>query len=188
MAKLISTAMTSLDGYVADTEGNFDWHPMDAELHQYVNDALRSVGTYLLGRRMYESMLYWENPPVGDLGPDYMRDYAKIWRGVDKIVYSTTLQEPSSARTRIERSFDVAAVRELKSVSPHDLSISGPHLAAHALRAGLIDEINLYVAPVIIGGGNAALPDGLRAQLTLVHERRFANGVVLMSYGINTVT
>lgn len=184
MAKLISTAMTSLDGYVADTEGNFDWHPMDAELHQYINDTLRPVGTYLLGRRMYESMLYWENPPAADMEPDYMRDYAEMWRGVDKIVYSTTLAAPSSARTRIERSFDAEAVRELKSSSAHDLSISGPHLAAHALRAGLVDEVHLYVAPVIVGGGNASLPDGLRADLTLRQEQRFANGVVLISYGI----
>ena len=182
MAKLIFSAITSLDGYVADQQGNFDWAAPDEELHSFVNEMERPIGTYLYGRRMYEIMLYWENPPALDREPECVRDYAAIWQAARKIVYSTTLTNATSAATSVERVFDPAAVNELKASSARDMSIGGPHLAAAALRAGLVDECHLFVTPVIIGGGNAALPDGFRSDLALLGERRFASGVVLLSY------
>ena len=184
MAKLHYSAITSLDGYVADRDGNFDWAAPDEEVHRFVNDHERAIGTYLLGRRMHETMVFWEDPP--DLGaePDVIRDFAAIWKRAAKVVYSTTLATVSNTSTRIERAFDPAAVRELKASSAQDLSIGGPRLAAAALRAGLVDECQLILAPVIIGEGNAALPDGLRADLTLLDERRFASGFVALSYRV----
>ncbi|KRC61475.1 deaminase [Agromyces sp. Root81] len=182
MAELSCTGITSLDGYVNDASGGFDWSAPDAEVHAFINDLEREIGTYLFGRRMYEVMRVWE-----ELGDDpstspIERDYAAIWRGADKIVYSTTLAEVSTPRTRLERTFDVDAVRRMKSEASRDLSIAGPTLAAEAIRAGLVDEIGLFVTPVIVGGGTRLLPDGVRLDLELVDERRFASGVVFLRY------
>jgi dihydrofolate reductase len=181
VAKLIYTAITSLDGYVADAEGNWDWSAPDDEVHTVVNDLERETGTYLLGRRMYEVLVAWETMET-EGEPQSIADYAEIWRDTDKIVYSRSLEEASSGRTRIESEFDVDAVRALKDSAERDIGIGGPTLAAQALAAGLVDECNLFVSPVVVGGGTRALPDGLRWDLELVGERRFANGVVLLRY------
>ena len=179
MADLVYGAITSLDGYVADRQGRWDWSVPDAEVHAFVNDMMRPVGTHLYGRRMYEVLVAWET--IDDPEP-LMRDFAEIWRGAEKIVYSTTLQDVSSARTRIERAFDVEAVRELKRSSERDVTIGGPQLAAQAFAAGLVDRVQLILSPVIVGGGTRALPGGVRADLELVDERRFSNGAVHLDY------
>jgi dihydrofolate reductase len=179
MADLIYSAIASLDGYVADENGSWDWSMPDHEVHAHVNDALRPVGTHLYGRRMYEVLVAWET--MDDPDP-IMRDYAEIWRGAEKIVYSSTLEQVSSARTRIERAFDPDAVRELKRTAGADLSIGGPELAALALKAGLVDDLHLLLSPVIVGGGTRALPDGVRLDLELVDERRFSDGAVHLRY------
>jgi dihydrofolate reductase len=181
MARLIYSAIASLDGYIEDEQGRFDWAKPDAEVHSFVNDLERPVGTYLLGRRMYEVMVYWETVALED-APPYIREFAEIWRAADKIVYSRTLEAVSSARTRIERDFDPEAVRQLKAASERDLSVGGPELAAHAFRAGLIDEVQLLLTPIAVGGGKRSLPAGVRVELELVDERRFASGVVHLSY------
>jgi dihydrofolate reductase len=185
MAKLIYSAITSLDGYVADAEGRFDWSAPDEEVHAFVNDLERTVGTYLYGRRMYEVMAAWETISTGAGQPPSIRDYAEIWRAADKIVYSRTLEDVASARTRIERDFDPEAVRELKASAGADLSVGGPHLAARALEAGLVDECHLFLNPVVVGGGNQAFPDGLRLELELLGERRFGNGVVHVHHRVS---
>jgi len=185
MAKLIYSAITSLDGYVADKNGNFDWAAPDEEVHTFVNDLERPVGTYLYGRRMYEVMVYWEAAPAADQPPS-VRDFAEIWKSADKIVYSKTLQTASSARTRIERDFDPESVRHMKATSERDITVGGPDLAAQAIRAGLVDEFQLFVAPVMIGGGKQSLPDDVRLDLELVDERRFASGVVHLRYRTST--
>lgn len=185
MARLIYSAITSLDGYVSDAHGGFDWAAPDDEVHAFVNDLERPVGTYLYGRRMYEVMSYWETTP--DAGP-VIRDYAAIWRAADKVVYSRTLESASTERTRIERDFDVAAVRGMKESASADISVGGPHLAGAALRAGLVDEVHLFLAPVIVGGGNRALPDGVRLDLELVEEKRFGGGVLFAGYRVGTRT
>ncbi|HKT01038.1 MAG TPA: dihydrofolate reductase family protein [Rugosimonospora sp.] len=182
MARLICTALTSLDGYIADEHGNFDWAAPDSEVHAFVNDLERPIGTYLYGRRLYETMVYWETGPAEPDQPPPVLDYAKLWRAADKIVYSTTLAAASSARTRIERTFDPGAVRAMKDAADRDLSIGGSALAAHAFRAGLVDEVRLLVSPVIVGGGNRFLPDRLRVDLHLRDERRFDSGVVYLRY------
>jgi dihydrofolate reductase len=179
MANLIYAAITSLDGYVADTDGKWDWSVPDREVHAVVNELEARSGTHLYGRRMYDVLKAWETMESDE--PE-MRDYARIWQGADKIVYSRTLQSPSSERTRIEREFSPDAVRALKASAERDLTIGGPELAAEAIRAGLVDELHLFVSPVVVGGGQAALPDGVRWDLELVGERRFANGVVYMHY------
>jgi dihydrofolate reductase len=179
MGKLIYSAITSLDGYVADEDGRFDWAEPDEEVHTFLNDLERPVGTYLYGRRMYEVLAAWET--IDDPTP-HIRDFAEIWRAADKVVYSGTLATPSSARTRIEREFDPEAVRQLKAAAGHDLSVGGPNLAAHAFRAGLVDECQLFLAPIVVGGGNQALPDDVRVRLELLDERRFGNGVVFLRY------
>jgi dihydrofolate reductase len=182
MAKLIYSAIASLDGYVADADGAFEWAAPDDEVHAYVNDLERPIGTYLYGRRMYETMVYWETV---DTGPDQAspaRDFAEIWRKADKVVYSTTLETASSARTRIERNFDPDAVRELKGNAARDITIGGATLAGEALRAGLVDECHLFLTPIIVGGGTPALPDGVRIPLELLDERRFGAGVVYLRY------
>jgi dihydrofolate reductase len=184
MAKLIYSAITSLDGYVADEHGNFDWSAPDEEVHAFVNDLERPVGTYLYGRRMYDVMRYWETAPTsGDESPA-VRDFAGIWQAADKIVYSRTLEAVSSAKTRLERDFDPEAVRQLKASADRDLSVGGPSLAGQALEAGLVDEIHLFLNPVLVGGGNPALPDGVPAQLELLDERRFGRGVVHLHYRV----
>jgi dihydrofolate reductase len=181
MAKLIYAAITSLDGYVADRDGSFDWAAPDEEVHAFVNELQRPIGTYLYGRRMYEVMAAWETMPTVD-EPPVMKDYAEIWQAADKIVYSTTLDAVSSARTRIERNFDADAVRQLKAASDSDLSVGGSRLAAHVIEAGLVDEYHLFLAPVVVGGGTRALPDGVRLSLELLDERRFRSGFVHLHY------
>ena len=182
MAKLIYSALASLDGYVADEDGNFDWAKPSEEVHAFVNDLERPVGTHLYGRRMYEVMAYWETVETFADLPPFARDYAKIWQAADKIVYSRTLAEVSSARTRIERDFDIDAVRHLKATADRDISVGGPDLAAQAIEAGLVDELHLFLAPVVVGGGKPSLPDKVRLELELLDERRFANGVVHLHY------
>jgi dihydrofolate reductase len=182
MAKLIYSAIASLDGYVADEDGKFDWAAPDEEVHSFVNDLERPVGTYLYGRRMYEVMVYWENAHTVADEPPVAQDYAEIWRAADKIVYSKTLKSVSSASTRIEQDFDPEAVRELKARAERDISVGGPDLAAQAIRAGLVDEYQLFVTPIVVGGGTQALPDDVRVELELLDERRFGNGVVYLRY------
>lgn len=182
MARLIYSAITSLDGYVEDADGGFEWAAPDAEVHAFVNDQERDVGTYLYGRRMYDTMRFWQDPP--DLGeePPEFQDFAQIWQAADKVVYSTTLSEPSTPRTRVERDFDPASVRQLKDRATSDVSVGGATLAGAALRAGLVDEVHQIVTPVVVGGGLSWLPDGLRLGLELLSERRFGNGVVHLAY------
>jgi dihydrofolate reductase len=184
MARLIYSAIASLDGYVADEDGRFDWAAPDDEVHAFVNDQERPIGTYLYGRRMYEVMQAWET--MDTPAPSVERDFAQIWRAADKVVYSTTLEAVPTARTRLERRFDPDAVRELKATAERDLSIGGPHLAAAALRAGLVDECQLYLSPVVVGGGTRALPDGVRAPLELLGEHRFGSGVVHLRYRVGS--
>ncbi len=181
MAKLIYSAIESLDGYIADEDGNFDWAEPDEEVHTFVNDLERPVGTYLYGRRMYEVMKAWETLDVAG-EPPFVQDFAAIWREADKIVYSRTLEAASSAKTRIERDFDPKAVRQLKASASTDITIGGPGLASEAIRGGLVDELHLLVAPVVVGGGTPSLPDGVRLQLELLNERRFGNGMVFLRY------
>jgi dihydrofolate reductase len=176
----------SLDGYVADRDGNFDWAAPDEEVHRFVNDLERPVGTYLLGRRMYETLQYWEDPPGLADEPPVIQDFAAIWRSADKVVYSKTLANPSTAKTRIEREFDPDAVSRMKAAASRDITVGGPHLAAEAMRAGLVDEYHLIVYPVVVGGGNRALPDDVRLQLELVDERRFRGGAVHLHYRQST--
>jgi len=185
MAKLIYSAITSLDGYVADQHGNFDWAEPDEDVHAFVNELQRSVGTCLLGRRMYEVLVVWETLDTAD-EPRVMQDFAALWRAADKIVYSRTLDAVSSARTRIEREFDIDAVRRMKATATGDMSVAGPNLAAQAIAAGLVDEYHLFVNPVVVGGGNAALPDNVRVDLELIDERRFGSGVVYLRYRAQT--
>jgi dihydrofolate reductase len=179
MAKLIYSAITSLDGYVADENGNFDWAEPDAEVHTFINDLQRPVGTYLYGRRMYEVMVAWETLALADQ-PPFMQDFAEIWQAADKIVYSKTLETVSSARTRIERDFDPEAVRQMKAA--HDLSVSGPDLAAQAIRAGLVDEWHVFVAPIVVGGGTRLFPNDVRLNLELLDQRRVASGTAHLHY------
>jgi dihydrofolate reductase len=181
MARLIYSTISSLDGYVADEEGKFGWAAPDEEVHAFVNDLERPIGTHLYGRRMYEVLVAWETMDTTD-EPPVMGDYAEIWRGADKVVYSRSLESPSSARTRIEREFDPEAVRQMKASADRDLSVGGPELAAQALRAGLVDECHLLLSPVLVGGGKQSLPDDVRLKLELLDERRFANGVVHLHY------
>ena len=185
MAKLVYTAITSLDGYVNDASGGFDWAAPNEQVHAFVNDLERRIGTYLLGRRMYEVMAVWETWDVAG-EPAVVQDYAQVWRAADKVVFSTTLDAVTTARTRLERAFDPEAVRELKESAAQDVGVGGPHLAAQALRAGLVDEIHLLLTPVVVGGGTRALPDGVRLDLELVDERRFDSGVVHLHYEVRT--
>jgi dihydrofolate reductase len=179
VAKLIYSAIASLDGYVADEAGEFDWAAPDEEVHAFVNDLERPAGTYLYGRRMYEVMAAWETMPLAGQ-PPAMRDFAEIWRAADKIVYSRTLEAAASERTRIEREFDPDSVRRLKATAGRDLSVGGPELAGQTLEAGLVDELHLFLVPVVVGGGKRALPDGVRLELELLDERRFGNGTVYL--------
>jgi dihydrofolate reductase len=181
MAKLIYFTLASLDGYIADTDGKWGWAEPDEEVHAFVNDLERSVGTYLFGRGMYEVMIAWENLELADQ-PSVIQDYAEIWHAADKIVFSRTLESVSSARTRLEREFDLEAVRRLKEEAEHDLAVAGPGLAGQAIRAGLVDEYHLFLAPVIVGGGKRMFPDDVRVDLELRDERRFANGFTFLGY------
>ena len=187
MANLIYSAIASLDGYVADGDGNFDWAAPDEEVHSFVNELERPVGTYLYGRRIYDVMVYWETADTpADQSPSPERDFAEIWKAADKIVYSKTLEQAASARTRIEREFDPEAARRLKASAERDLSVGGPDLAAQAIKAGLVDELHLFVTPIIVGGGTPSLPDGVRVKLELLDERRFGSGVVYLQYRTST--
>ena len=186
MAKLIYSAITSLDGYVADEDGNFDWAAPDEEVHAFVNDLERSVGTYLNGRRLYEVMVYWETALALPDQPSVIQDYAGIWQAADKIVYSKTLETVSSSRTRIERDFDPEAVRQMKAVAGRDISVGGPDLAAQAIKAGLVVEYHLFLTPILVGGGNQSLPSNVRLELELLDERRFGSGVVHLHYRTRT--
>src|SRR5262245_61640486 len=170
----------SLDGYVEDKSGRFDWAAPDEEVHAFVNELERPIGTHLYGRRMYETMVYWETAHTAADEPPVILDYAAIWQAADKVVYSRTLDEPASARTRIERDFDPEAIRQLKEAG--DISVGGPELAAQAFAAGLVDEIQLFVVPVVVGGGKQALPDGIHLQLELLDERFFGSGTVYLRY------
>jgi dihydrofolate reductase len=186
MAKLIYSAITSLDGYVADEHGKFDWARPDEEVHSFANDLDRPIGTHLYGRRMYEVMRVWETADTFADESRAMQDYADIWQAADKVVYSKTLDAVSSARTRIEREFDPDAVRQLKASAERDLGVGGPDLAAQAIKAGLVDELHLLISPVVVGGGNRALPDHVHLDLELLDERRFGNGVVHVHYRTRT--
>ena len=186
MAKLIYSTQSSLDGYINDDQGKFDWAAPDEEVHTFFNELERPVGTYLYGRRMYEVMRYWQDPDKQEVPADHIRDYAEIWQGADKVVYSRTLDSAPTPRTRIESEFDPTAVREMKDSADADLSVGGPHLAAEALRAGLVDELHQVLDPVIVGGGTAWLPGGLRLNLELLDERRFAGGAVHLHYAIRS--
>jgi dihydrofolate reductase len=180
--KLIYSAITSLDGYVADRDGNFDWAMPDEEVHAFVNELERPVGTYLYGRGMYDVMAAWEHPETLPEQSPLMADYAAIWQAADKIVYSRTLEGVAGARTRIEREFDPETVRRMKEAADRDITVGGSELAAQAIAAGLVDEYHLFLNPVVVGGGKRALPDGVRVDLELVDERRFGNGVVHLHY------
>jgi dihydrofolate reductase len=182
MAKLIYSAIASLDGYVADEDGNFDWAVPDEEVHAFINDLDRPVGTYLYGRRMYETMVGWETDHTLADQSLLMRDFAEIWQAANKIVYSKTLEAVSTARTRIERDFDPEAVRQMKAVAGRDLIVGGPKLAAQAFKAGLVDELHLFVAPMVVGGGKRSLPNEVRLKLELLDERHFGSGMVYLYY------
>ena len=186
MAKLIYSALTSLDGYISDEKGNLDWAEPDEEVHTFVNDLERSAGTYLYGRGMYAVMVAWETLPTTADQPPFINDYAQIWQAADKIVYSRTLPTVSSARTRLERDFDLGALRQLKATVQRDLTIGGPSLAAQALEAGLVDECRLFITPIVVGGGKQFLPNHINLKLDLLDERRFGNGVIFLRYRIRT--
>jgi dihydrofolate reductase len=188
MAKLIYSAIASLDGYVEDVHGTFDWAAPDEEVHAFVNDRERPIGTYLYGRRLYETMVYWETVSTDAQQPAVIRDFAAIWRAAEKIVYSRTLQTPASERTRFEGDLEPDAIRALKASSGHDISIGGAELAGEALAAGVVDECQLFLHPIIVGGGKRALPDQVNAQLELLDERRFASGVVYLRYAVRPLS
>lgn len=181
MGSLVYVALTSLDGFIEDEQGRFDWAMPDAEVHGFVNDLEASTSTSLYGRRMYETMRVWEDVTEGE--PEEV-GYAEVWRGLDKVVYSTTLDAVTTSRTTLERSFEPDAVRALVAAADGNVSVSGPALAGHAFRAGLVDEVHLFVSPVVVGGGKPGLPTGVRLDLELVAERRFGNGVVHLHHRV----
>ena len=184
MARLLYSIIASLDGYIEDAQGEFKWATPDEAVMEFVNEQERSVGTFLYGRRMYETMLFWETASPDENDPPVVRDWTRFWRAADKVVYSRTLNSASSANTRIERTFDPEAVRLLKKSSPRDLSIGGPELAGQAIEAGLVDEVGLYVVPAIVGGGKPWLPKSVRSTLELLDTKRFSSGFVFLRYRI----
>jgi dihydrofolate reductase len=188
VAKLVYSAIASLDGYVEDMDGTFSWAEPDEEVHRFVNDLERPIGTYLYGRRMYETMAGWETDPALAAASPHMRDFATIWQAAEKVVYSRTLSAAWTARTRIEPEFVPEQARELKARADRDLAVGGPELAAHAFRAGLVDELHLYVVPVAVGGGKRCLPDGVRLELELLDTRLFASGMVFLRYAVSQTT
>ena len=182
MSKLIYSSLASLDGYIADENGSFAWAVPDEEVHAFINDLQRPIGTYLFGRRLYETMIGWEtDPALADQSP-VTRDFAELWQAAEKVVYSRTLEKVATARTRIDRDFDPEAVRQLKAAATRDLAVGGPELTAHALKAGLVDEVHLFVAPIVVGGGKRCFPDDVRLELELLSERSFGNGMVYVRY------
>ncbi len=182
MGKLIYSMIESLDGYVADESGGFDWAEPDEAVHSFINDLQRPVGTYLLGRRMYEVMTAWDTMETSDDAPAFIRDFADLWRGADKVIYSSMLTDVHSPRGRVERDFDPDAIRLMKAESARDIAIGGPTLAATAIEAGLVDEYQLFVVPFVAGGGLATFACGTRLDLDLVEERRFPSGFVYLDY------
>ena len=184
MARLIYSAISSLDGFIEDTDGRFDWAMPDEEVHQFINNLERAAGTYLYGRRMYETMMVWETDPTLAGQSPLLRDFAEMWQAADKIVYSRTLQQAATRRTRIERTFDPEAIRQWKGAAEQDLLIGGPGLASHAFRSGLIDECQLFLTPISVGAGKRSLPDDLRVALELEEERRFGGGIVYLRYRV----
>jgi dihydrofolate reductase len=186
MAPLVYSPITSLDGYTEDASGSFDWAAPDEEVHAFVNDRERSIGTYLYGRRMYETMRFWEHPDAFADESATVREYAAIWQAADKVVYSRTLQQPSTARTRLEAEFHPDAVRKLKADADRPISVGGPELAAAAFRAGLVDEVALFLTPVMVGGGKPALPSDVRLGLDLAEVHRFAHGAVYLRYTVRS--
>jgi len=186
MAKLIYSAIASLDGFTEDQNGNFDWAVPGKEVHAFINDLERSAGTYLYGRRMYETMAPWETDPTLGAGSEVTADFAHIWQAADKVVFSKTLQTASTGRTRIEREFDPEAVRQIKASAGSDLTVGGPEIAAQAFKAGLVDECHLFLAPIVVGSGKRALPDDVWLELDLLDERRFSGGMVYLRYRVKT--
>ena len=184
MAKLIFSGITSLDGYIEDNGGNFDWAAPDEEVFSFINDLERPIGTYLYGRRMYETMVYWETAQALADQSSSEREFTEIWQATDKIVYSESLNTVTSAKTRIERRFDPNLILEMKSVNERDITVNGPNLAAQALKAGLVDEYQLFLTPVVLGGGKPSLPNDVRLECELLSERRFRSGVVFLQYRI----
>jgi dihydrofolate reductase len=182
VAKLIYASNVSLDGFIEDEYGSFDWTAPEDEVFAFITELVRPVGTYLYGRGLYETMAVWENDPALAAQSDLMADFARVWQAADKIVYSTTLDAPSTAKSRLERRFDPDSIRRIKAAASRDLTVGGPNLAAHAFRAGLVDECHLFIHPVAVGRGKPSLPSELRARLELLGERRFDNGVVYVGY------
>jgi dihydrofolate reductase len=185
MPHLIYSAISSLDGYIEDSDGKFDWAAPDEEVHGFINNLEREVGTYLLGRRMYEIMQVWETDPSLAADSPITRDFAEIWQAANKIVFSKTLTAVSTRRTRLERNFDPDVIQQLKTTAMNDISIGGPELAAHAFLAGLVDECQFFLAPVSVGGGKRSLPDNMLLRLELLDERRFSNGMVFGRYRVH---
>ena len=186
MAKLIYMTNVSLDGFIEDEDGRFDWSEPDDELFAFITDVVRSIGTHLYGRRLYDSMAVWETDPGLAAQSELMADFADVWKAADKVVYSTTLDAVATAKTRLEHDFDPGSVREMKAATTSDLIVGGAHLAAHAFKAGLVDECQLFVRPVLLGGGKPALPTGARSALELLDNRRVGNGVVYLRHRIAT--
>jgi dihydrofolate reductase len=186
MAKLIYLSNVSLDGYIEDEHGRFDWTPPGDEFFAFITDLVRPVGTYLYGRRLYDTMAVWETDPALAAQSGLMADFANVWQAADKVLYSTTLDAVSTAKTRLERNFDPASVRDMKASATSDLTVGGAHLAAHAFKAGLVDECHLFIHPVLVGGGKPALLSDIRADLELLDDRRLSNGVVYLRYRIAT--
>jgi dihydrofolate reductase len=182
MAHLIYSAISSLDGYIEDADGNFDWAMPDEEVHRFINNLERTAGTYLYGRRMYETMRVWETDPNLAADSPLTRDYAEIWQAANKIVYSKTLEAVSTRRTQLERTLNPEAIRHLKETVENDILIGGPELAAQAFQSGLIDECHLFLTPIIVGGGKPSLPSNIRLELELLEERRFGSGTVFLRY------
>ena len=182
MAQLIYSAISSLDGYIEDADGNFDWAMPDEEVHTFINNLERSAGTYLYGRRMYEAMTVWETDPNLATDSPLTQDFAQIWQAANKIVYSRTLAAASTRNTQLERNFNPEAIRQLKKTVQHDIAIGGPELAAQAFQSGLIDECHLFITPIIVGGGKQSLPDDVKLELELLEEQRFDNGMVFLRY------
>ena len=184
MSKLTYIANVSLDSYIEDSQGNFDWIDPTGEVFEFITDLVRPAGTYLYGRRMYETMAVWETDPAVSAQSELMGDFARVWQAANKVVYSTTLHEASTAKTQLERNFDPDAIRDLKACAAGDLTVGGPNLAAHAFRAGLVDECQLLICPIFVGTGKPSLPRDTRADLELLDERRFSNGVVYVRYRV----
>jgi len=185
MAHLIYSAILSLDGYIEDADGNFDWAMPDEEVHKFINDLERDVGTYLYGRRMYEMMTIWETDPEFAAESPLTQDFAKIWQAAEKIVYSETLESASTRKTKIERNFDPESIQQLKKTAGQNIAIGGSGLAAHVFRAGLIDELHLFLTPIIVGGGKKSIPLNIRLELELMDERRFGNGTLFLRYRVS---